>query len=58
MVSIRAIGGMAGVGKTAFAARAAHRLAERFSGWQIFLPHGQTPGQQPVARPMRWPACC
>jgi len=49
VVGIHAIGGMAGVGKTAFAVHAAHRLAGRFSGGQIFLPlHGHTPGQQPV----------
>ena len=49
MVGIHAIGGMAGVGKTAFAVHAAHRLAGRFPGGQIFLPlHGHTPGQQPV----------
>jgi transcriptional regulator with XRE-family HTH domain len=48
-VGIYAIGGMAGVGKTAFAVHAAHRLAELFPAGQIFLPlHGHTPGQQPV----------
>jgi tetratricopeptide (TPR) repeat protein/transcriptional regulator with XRE-family HTH domain len=48
-VGIHAIGGMAGVGKTAFAVHAAHRLAGRFPGGQIFVPlHGHTPGQQPV----------
>src|ERR1700747_2369435 len=45
---MHAIGGMAGVGKTAFAVHAAHRLAPRFPDGQIFLPlHGHTPGQQP-----------
>jgi tetratricopeptide (TPR) repeat protein/transcriptional regulator with XRE-family HTH domain len=49
VVGISAIGGMAGVGKTAFAVHAAHQLADRFPGGQIFLPlHGHTPGQQPV----------
>ena len=49
VVGIHAIGGMAGVGKTAFAVHAAHRLASRFPSGQIFLPlHGHTPGQRPV----------
>jgi tetratricopeptide (TPR) repeat protein/transcriptional regulator with XRE-family HTH domain len=49
VVGIHAIGGMAGVGKTAFVVHAAHHLAPRFPGGQIFLPlHGHTPGQQPV----------
>ena len=49
VVGIHAIGGMAGVGKTAFAVHAAHKLAPRFPGGQIFLPlHGHTPGQRPV----------
>jgi tetratricopeptide (TPR) repeat protein/transcriptional regulator with XRE-family HTH domain len=49
IVGIHAIGGMAGIGKTAFAVHAAHRLAGRFPGGQIFVPlHGHTPGRQPV----------
>jgi class 3 adenylate cyclase/tetratricopeptide (TPR) repeat protein len=49
VVGIHAIGGMAGVGKTAFVVHAAHQLAPRFPAGQIFLPlHGHTPGQQPV----------
>jgi tetratricopeptide (TPR) repeat protein/transcriptional regulator with XRE-family HTH domain len=43
------IGGMAGVGKTAFAIRAARQLAPVFPDGQIFLPlHSHTPGQHPV----------
>ena len=49
VVGIHAIGGMAGIGKTAFAVHAAHQLAPRFPAGQIFLPlHGHTPGQHPV----------
>jgi transcriptional regulator with XRE-family HTH domain len=49
MAAIHTIGGMAGVGKTAFAVHAAHQLADRFSDGQIFLQmHGHTPGQRPV----------
>jgi tetratricopeptide (TPR) repeat protein/transcriptional regulator with XRE-family HTH domain len=49
VVVIHAIGGMAGVGKTAFAVHAAHQLASRFPGGQVFLQlHGHTPGQAPV----------
>jgi tetratricopeptide (TPR) repeat protein/transcriptional regulator with XRE-family HTH domain len=48
-VGVHVIGGMAGVGKTALAVHAAHRLAPRFPDGQIFLTlHGHTPGQQPV----------
>ena len=50
VVGIHTIGGMAGVGKTAFAVHAAHQLAPRFPDGQVFLPlHGHTPGQAPVA---------
>ena len=49
VVGIHAIGGMAGVGKTAFAVHAAYRLAARFPAGQIFLQlYGHTPGQQPA----------
>ena len=49
VVGIHAIGGMAGVGKTAFAVHAAHRLAGGFPDGQFFLPlHAHTPGQRPV----------
>ncbi len=48
-VGIHAIGGMAGIGKTAFAVHAAHQLAPQFPDGQIFLSlHGHTPGHQPV----------
>ncbi len=49
VVGICAIGGMAGIGKTAFAIHAAHQLAPRFPDGQIFMSlHAHTPGQQPV----------
>jgi hypothetical protein len=49
VVGIYAIGGMAGVGKTAFAVHAGHLLAGRYPGGQVFLPlHGHTPGRAPV----------
>jgi tetratricopeptide (TPR) repeat protein/transcriptional regulator with XRE-family HTH domain len=49
VIGIYAIGGMAGIGKTAFAVHAAHALAPRFPAGQIFLPlYGHTPGHRPV----------
>jgi tetratricopeptide (TPR) repeat protein/transcriptional regulator with XRE-family HTH domain len=49
VVGIHAIDGMAGIGKTAFAVHAAHRLAGRFPDGQFFLPlHAHTAGQRPV----------
>ncbi|WP_194908971.1 tetratricopeptide repeat protein [Catenulispora rubra] len=50
VLAVHAVGGMAGVGKTAFATYAAHRLADRFVDGQMFLElHGHTPGQAPLS---------
>jgi len=49
VVGIHAIDGMAGIGKTTFAVRAAHQLADNFPDGQFFLPlHAHTAGQRPV----------
>jgi tetratricopeptide (TPR) repeat protein/transcriptional regulator with XRE-family HTH domain len=49
VVDVCAIGGMAGIGKTAFAIHVAHQLADQYPDGQIFLSlHGHTPGQEPV----------
>jgi DNA-binding SARP family transcriptional activator/Tfp pilus assembly protein PilF len=48
-VVITAIDGMAGVGKTALAIHAAHRLADRYPDGQLFVDlHGYTQGVAPV----------
>lgn len=47
-VVISAIDGMAGIGKSALAVHAAHRLAERFPDGQLFIDlHGYTRGYAP-----------
>ncbi len=47
-VPVCVVGGVAGVGKTAFATTIAHRLVERFPDGQLFADlHGAGPGAQP-----------
>jgi tetratricopeptide (TPR) repeat protein len=49
VVSIQAIDGLAGVGKTELAVRAAHELSDQYSHAQLYLDlRGFTPGQVPM----------
>ncbi|WP_188316913.1 AfsR/SARP family transcriptional regulator [Solihabitans fulvus] len=49
-VSVVAIDGMAGVGKTSLAVRVAHRLAPRYPDAQLFIDlHGHSSGVRPTA---------
>ena len=59
VIGIHAVDGMAGIGKTAFAVHAAHRLAARFPDGQIFLrlacAHGGAAAGRPGATQNRVP---
>ncbi|MDW5327187.1 tetratricopeptide repeat protein [Plantactinospora sp. KLBMP9567] len=49
VVAIHAIDGMPGIGKTALALQAAHRLAGQFPDRRLFVDlHGHTPGHEPT----------
>ena len=49
-IGVCAVEGMGGVGKTALALRAAHLVAERFTGGQLFIDlQGYTPGVPPLS---------
>jgi hypothetical protein len=49
VAAIHAIDGMPGVGKTALAVHAGHRVADMFPDRQLFVDlHAHTPGQQPL----------
>ncbi|MER5457549.1 tetratricopeptide repeat protein [Micromonospora sp. NPDC002389] len=49
VMAIHAIDGMPGIGKTALAVRAAHRLASRYPDRRLFVDlHGHTPGHEPT----------
>ena len=48
-LTIVAVDGMAGIGKTTFAVHAAHKLATEFPDGQLFIDlHGFTPGHDPI----------
>ena len=50
VVTVGAIDGMPGVGKTALAVHTAHSLTAEFPDRQLFIDlHGHTPGRDPVA---------